>query len=66
MVKLSQGKVLGMTVPLPSLAEQMRIVAKVDELVALCGTLDTKLSGTELLTPHSPWLPPRPLQAMAS
>jgi type I restriction enzyme, S subunit len=34
-------------VPLPPLVEQLRIVAKVDELVALCDQLEVQISTTE-------------------
>jgi type I restriction enzyme, S subunit len=34
-------------IPLPPLAEQQRIVAKVDELMALCDQLETQLNTTE-------------------
>ncbi len=38
---LSARQVNGIEIPLPSLAEQHRIVAKVDELMALCDRLET-------------------------
>ncbi len=37
----------GLTIPLPPLNEQHRIVAKVDELMALCDQLETQLNTTE-------------------
>jgi type I restriction enzyme, S subunit len=41
---LSVGKIRQIEIPLPSLAEQQRIVAKVDELMALCNQLEASLS----------------------
>lgn len=38
--KLNQSKALNIPIPLPPLAEQHRIVAKVDELMALCDELE--------------------------
>ena len=40
---LSTEQILNMTFPLPPLAEQKRIVAKVDELMALCDELEQQL-----------------------
>ncbi len=38
--KLNQAKLVSIVLPVPSLAEQERIVAKVDELMALCDKLE--------------------------
>lgn len=52
--KMNQAKMNSIKVAVPPLAEQRRIVAKVDELMALCDDLESKLSrseevGTQLL-----------------
>jgi len=47
MPKISQGVLLNTPIPLPPLAEQHRIVAKVDELMALCDQLEAQLAATE-------------------
>jgi type I restriction enzyme S subunit len=40
------GDVGEMIIPIPPVAEQHRIVAKVDELMALCDQLETQLANT--------------------
>jgi len=46
MPKISQGILLNAPIPLPPLAEQHRIVAKVDELMALCDELEARITET--------------------
>lgn len=45
--KLNQAQAVTIPVPLPPLAEQGRIVAKVDELMALCDRLEIARAGRE-------------------
>ena len=44
---LSMGNIAKFVIPLPPLAEQHRIVAKVDELMALCDQLKAKLTQSQ-------------------
>jgi len=45
---ISMGDIKGFTIPLPPLAEQKRIVAKVDELMGLCDALEAQQQEREL------------------
>jgi type I restriction enzyme S subunit len=44
---LSVGKIRQIEIPIPPLAEQSRIVAKVDELMAVCDRLESQLTTTQ-------------------
>ena len=46
-LNLNADKVRELPIPLPPLAEQHRIVAKVDELMALCDHMEAQQSGSE-------------------
>jgi type I restriction enzyme, S subunit len=46
-IGLSAGRLKTVEIPLPPVAEQHRIVAKVDELMGLCDRLETQLSTTQ-------------------
>jgi len=52
MVKINQIALRSSPIPTPSLAEQQRIVAKVDELMALCDELETHLTQQETTATH--------------
>jgi len=47
MKNVSRPVIYGLPIPLPPLAEQHRIVAKVDELMALCDQLEARLNITK-------------------
>ena len=50
MPKINQRTLLQLPIPLPPLAEQHRIVAKIDELMTLCNQLETQLTTTQTQT----------------
>jgi type I restriction enzyme S subunit len=47
---LSMGNIAKFSIPFPPLAEQKRIVAKVDQLMALCDELEAKLVQAQALS----------------
>jgi type I restriction enzyme S subunit len=47
---ITKGKLEALHIPLPPLAEQHRIVAKVDELMAICDQLEQQLNAGEQLS----------------
>jgi len=53
MKNISRDVILGMPVPLPPLEEQKRIVAKVDQLMALCDDLEAKQTKKRALATQS-------------
>jgi type I restriction enzyme S subunit len=47
MPKINQTTLVSLPIPVPPVAEQKRIVAKVDELMALCDWLEASLTAGE-------------------
>ena len=52
MPKINQAVVINTPISLPPLAEQKRIVAKVDELMTLCDQLEAHITQTQTLNAH--------------
>jgi type I restriction enzyme S subunit len=52
MKNVSREVIYGLVIPLPPFAEQQRIVAKVDELMALCDRLEAQLTTTQSESRH--------------
>ncbi|MBF8767129.1 restriction endonuclease subunit S [Pseudomonas putida] len=52
MPKINQGTVVNAPIPIPPLAEQHRIVAKIDQLMALCDQLKARLNQARQVHEH--------------
>lgn len=52
MKNVSREQILSLAFPLPPLAEQKRIVAKVDELMTLCDQLEAHITHTQTINTH--------------
>ena len=52
MPKINQTTLRSLPIPIPPYAEQKRIVAKVDELMALCDTLKARLTDAQAIQLH--------------
>jgi type I restriction enzyme S subunit len=52
MPKINQTTLVSLPIPLPPLAEQLRIVAKVDELMGLCDRLEASLTTAAVTRRH--------------
>jgi type I restriction enzyme S subunit len=50
MPKINQGTLLQLPIPLAPTSEQHRIVAKVDELMALCDRLEAQLTAARTIS----------------
>ena len=50
MPKINQGILVKLPIPLPPFLEQHRIIAKVDELMAVCDRLEAQLTSTQIDT----------------
>ena len=52
MQKINQTTVNSLPIPIPPIQEQKRIVAKVEQLMALCDELETRLTTSETQAEH--------------
>jgi len=46
-VSINQGQLFNFTIPLPPLSEQLRIVAKLDELMTYCNDLEESIKNSQ-------------------
>lgn len=62
--KIRQGGLFNASIPIPVLVEQRRVAAKVDELIALCDSLEVRLADTA--TAHCQLVEATPHKALLS